>query len=304
MHSIQVTRLLALALIATAARSSAHAQVSGVQKLQIHVTDPAYTGLPVWIYAELSFPLDIRYPYGEDPGDFGPNRLEMKRENHALEHVPFKPWVVGGGIVDGSIAPPSSPKNRLPLHLQYSLDQPGMYSVRWFVLRHGFQNGHMTETVVAQSDWLEFEVRQSTPEQRKDWFEEQRKKIPSDAGEFVGDFLPSWLAKAPDQGGLELVLEQTYSNQPLISGCALGSLRFFRDEDVRAHVLEMLHVRGPNEGLAYVISWHASWFQDQKDDIVRTIMPYLHSGEDWQVAATLKLLGFLVHLGNFHWPLV
>lgn len=301
MNSMQVPRILILAMFGAAALL-AHAQVASVQNFQIHVTDPAYTGLPVWIYADLSFPLGIRYPYSEDPEDFGPNRLEVKRENHVLERVPFKPWVGRGGILDGSIAPPSSPKNRLPLHLQYSLDKPGVYSVRWFVVRHNVQSGQMTETVVAQSDWLDFEVQQSTPEQREDWFEEQRKKMPSDAGEFIGDFLPSLLAKAPDQRGLEMVLEQLYSDQPLIAGCALGSLRFFRDEDIRAQVLQMLHRRGPSEGLAYVISWHASWFQDQRDDIVRTIMPYLRSREDWQVAATLKLLGFLVHPGTFSWP--
>src|SRR5207245_8336216 len=50
------------------------------------------------------------------------NRLEVKRENQLLEKVPFKPWVGRGGIVDGWIAPPSSLKNRLPLHLQYSLE--------------------------------------------------------------------------------------------------------------------------------------------------------------------------------------
>ena len=64
----------------------------------------------------------------------------------------------------------------------------------------------------------------------------------------------------------------------------------------------MLHLRGPNDSLAYVISWHAPWFQDRKDELVRTILPYLHSLEDWQVAATLKMLGFLVHPGTFHWP--
>jgi hypothetical protein len=151
MSSIQLPRILILAMFAAAALSSAHAQVSSVQNFQIHVTNPTYAGLPVWIYAELSFPLEIHYPYGEDPGDFGPNRLELKREHHVLERLPFKPWVGGGGIVDGSIAPPSSPKNRLPLHLQYSLDKPGMYSVRWAVVRHNFQNGQMVETVVAQS---------------------------------------------------------------------------------------------------------------------------------------------------------
>jgi hypothetical protein len=302
MNLIQVRRILLLAMFATAAASPAHAQVSSVQSFQIRLTNPAYAGLPVWIYAELNFPLEIHFPYGEDPGDFGPNRLELKREHHVLERLPFKPWVGGGGIVDGWIAPPSSPKNRLPLHLQYSLDKPGMYSVRWTVVRHNFQNGQMVETVVAQSEWLDFEIRQSTPEQRTDWFEEQSKRIPSDSGEFVGDFLPSLLAYAPDQRGLEMVLVQMYSNQPLISGCALGSLRFFRDEDIPTHVMDTLRVRGPNKGLAFVISWHPSWFQDQKHDIVRSILPYLHSREDWQVAATLKLLGFMVHLGNFQWP--
>jgi hypothetical protein len=300
MNPIQVRPILTMALLATAALSSA--QTSSVRKFQIRVTDPAFTGLPIWIHAELSFPVEIHYPYGEDPEDFGPNRIEVKRENQLLEKVPFKPWVVGGGIVDGWIAPPTSPKNRLPLHLQYSLDKPGIFSVRWTVVRHNFQNGQITETVVAQSDWLDFEVRQSTPEQRKDWFEKQHARVPSDAGEFVGDFLPSLIANAPDPRGLRVFLEQMYSTGTLIPGCSLASLRFYREEDIRSQVLDMLHLRGPNEGLAYVISWHASWFQDRKDDIVRTAMPYLHSREDWQVAATLKMLGFLVHLGNFHWP--
>lgn len=302
MDPIQVRRILAVALLVTAALSSAHAQTSSVQKFQIRVTNPAFTGLPIWIYAELDFPLEIRYPYGEDPEDFGPNKIEVKRESHLLARVPFKPWAAGGGLVDGSIAPPTSPKNRLPLHLQYALDKPGIYSIRWTVVRHRFQDGQMTETVVAQSDWLVFEVRQSTPEQKNDWFEKQLARVPIDAGEFVGDFLPSLLASAPGPRGLRVVLEQMYSTGPLVPSCALASLRFFPEDDIRSQVLDMLHLRGPNEGLAYAISWHASWFQDRKDDIVRTVLPYLHSREDWQAAATLKMLGFLVHLGNFHWP--
>ncbi|PYT62954.1 MAG: hypothetical protein DMG42_37100 [Acidobacteria bacterium] len=98
MNAIQARRILTLAFLAIAALSSAHAQMSDVQKFQIHMTDPTYTGLPIWIYAESSFPLEIHYPYGEDPEDFGPNRLEVKRENQLLEKVPFKPWVGRGGL--------------------------------------------------------------------------------------------------------------------------------------------------------------------------------------------------------------
>jgi hypothetical protein len=303
-NTIQARRILAVAILATAPLSSAHAQVSNVQKFQIHVTDPAYTGLPIWINAELRFPLEIRYPYGEDPGNFGPNKLEVKHENRVIEQESHEASVSAStGPLDGSIAPASSPKNRLPLHLRYALDKPGIYSVRWTEVRHSFQNGEMVEEVVAQSDWLDFEVRQSTPEQRRDWIEKQRApRVHRGAGEFVGDFLPSLLADAPDPGALQVVLEQLYSTEPLIHDCALGSLRLFREEDIRAQVVAILHHRGPNEALAYEISSHAPWFQDRKEDIVRTVLPYLHAREDWQVAATLKMLVFVAHPGTFHWP--
>lgn len=267
------------------------------------MADPAYTGLPIWIYAELGFPLEIRYPYGEDPGNFGPNKLEVKHENRVIEQESHEAsFSASAGPLDGSIAPASSPKNRLPLHLQYALEKPGIYSVRWTEVRHSFQNGQMAEEVVAQSGWVDFEVRQSTPEQRKDWFEKQRARVPSDVGEFVGDLLPSLLANAPDPQALQVVLERLYSTEPLIHACALGSLPLFREGDIRAQVVDILHRRGPAEGLAYEISWHAPWFQDQKEDIVRTVVSYLHARKDWQVAAALKMLVFVAHPGTFRWP--
>jgi len=116
--------IFTIALLAAGAPSWAHAQTPNVQKFQIQLFDPAYTGMPVWIHAELSFPLEIRYPYGEDPEDFGPNRLEVKRGSDVLAPLAFKPWGGRGGIVDGSIAPATSPSIFLPLHLEYSLNFP------------------------------------------------------------------------------------------------------------------------------------------------------------------------------------
>jgi hypothetical protein len=85
----------------------------------------------------------------------------------------------------------------------------------------------MVEDVVAQSNWLDFEVRQSTPEQRKDSFEKQRARNTRDAGECVGDLLPSLLANAPDPQALEVVLGRLYSTELLIHACALGNVPFF-----------------------------------------------------------------------------
>ena len=303
MKPIRARWVFASAVFATLTTCPSRAQVPHIQKFQTHVTQPAYTGMPIWIYAEVDFPLEIRYPYGEDPRNFGPNKLELKFAGRLLEHEPFDPSPsVTAGPVDGSIAPATSPKNRLPLHLGYALRTPGTYSVRWTEVRHVFRNEQMVDDIVAQSDWLDFQVRQSTPEQRADSFEKQRMQIPSDAGQLVGDFLASLLASAPDPQALEVVLGQIYSPEPLIRACALHSLYLFRDEDVRAQEIDILHRRGPNEGLAYAISWHASWFQNQKEDIARTVLPYLHSREDWQVAAALKTLLFVIHPGAFHWP--
>jgi hypothetical protein len=301
MNAIQVRRVLNLAFVTTFAVAMTRAQTPSVQKFQILVSSPAYARLPIWIDANLNFPLEARYPYHEDPGDFGPNRLEVKRDNKMLDRLPFKPWVVLDGPLNGSMAPVGSPKNRLPLHLQYALDNPGIYSVRWTVVRHGVEGGRITETIVAQSDWVDFQVRQSTSEQRKDWFEKRLESVPGDAGAFVGDFLPSILANAPDIRTLNLILEQMYSTDRLIRGSSFGSLRFFRDEDIGSQVVEMLRLRGPNEGLSYVISAHAPLFQDRKDELVQAILPFLHLREDWQAAATLKMLGFLVHSKNYSW---
>jgi hypothetical protein len=83
--TIQARRIFALAILATVTPCELHAQVSKVEKFQIRVTAPAYTGLPIWIYAQLGFPLEIRYPYGEDPGNFGPNKLEVKYGGRVIE---------------------------------------------------------------------------------------------------------------------------------------------------------------------------------------------------------------------------
>lgn len=55
MDGIQKRRMLVVAFLVTASLRSAYPQVSTVQKFQIHMSDPAYTGLPTWICAESSF---------------------------------------------------------------------------------------------------------------------------------------------------------------------------------------------------------------------------------------------------------
>lgn len=227
----------------------------------------------------------------------------MKREGQVL--LPRSTFhgvgSVGEGILDGWVAPASAPTNRLPLHLRYTINEPGTYSVRWTKVQHTFKDDRPTQVVVARSDWLTFEVGPSTVEQREAWLQKQLSTVPKDLGQLAGDFLPSLLAAAPDPLVLHLVLEQLYSTEQLISNYARLSLHLFRENDIRTQAVELLHQRGPSDGLAGLLAWNAL-FQDCKEDLVRTLLPYLRSSSDSQVAATLTLLGSLVHPGTFTWP--
>jgi hypothetical protein len=296
-------RMLILALLAIILPAPARAKAVSVQKIHLHVDQPVYTNLPVWIKADLNYPFEARYPYHENPSDFGPNQLEVKRRGQVLLPRPFPNFggFVGTGIMDGSAAPASAPTNRLPLHLQYSIDEPGTYSVRWTAIRHLLEGGHWAPVVVARSDWFTFEVEASTPEQRESWLKKQLAAVPNDPGQLVGDFLPSLLVASPNPRALQVLLDQLYSKNSLVSGYALSSLDLFSIDDLRTQALALVHHRGLSERMAYLISWNPQ-FRDDKEDLVRITLPFLRSGDDRQVAATLQLLYFLVHPVKASWP--
>ncbi|HUI41632.1 MAG TPA: hypothetical protein VL523_06660 [Terriglobia bacterium] len=295
-----------LAVTAMVAPLMSHAQKPPPEKFRIYVEQPAYTKLPVWLHADLkeSF-LYAHYPYREDPRDFGPNRIELKRNGSILNPQTTGHWYGSGdagGILDGWIAPAGSPINRLPLHLEYSLDRPGLYAVRWTVVRHSFAGGRMTAVVVAQSDWLTFELKPSTTDQREAWLHRQLARPPHDAGPLVGDYLPTLLAAAPDPRALHRIAEQLYSPDPVVSNCALGGLGLFREDDVLGEALDLVRHRGASGSVATLLSTNAPWEQAWGWDVIGAIQPDLQSSDDKRVADTLTLLGYLAHPGNFSWP--
>jgi hypothetical protein len=297
-------RMLAITIMAVILPVLARAQQSTIENFTIHVDEPVYTDLPVWTKANLSFPWIARYPFSADPGDFGPNKLEVERNGQSLSSRPsfYSASFPSSGLLDGSIPPPDSPANRLPLHLRYTITEPGTYSVRWTEVRHIPKNGHLQAVVVAQSNWLTFEVKRSTAELREAWLQKQVSAAPSDPGRLVGDFLPSLLGGAPDARVLRIVLDQLYSTDAVVSDYALGSLSLFPKDEMLNAAIDLLHRHGPSDAMALLISWNRTSLQDRKEDMVGIALPYLNSNNDPQVAAALKLLGFVVHSGQFSWP--
>jgi hypothetical protein len=289
-------RTLIFGLLAVTIPVLARAQALPVQNLHLSLDGSVYTNLPVWIKADLSYPYEARYPYREDPSDFGPNEIELKRGNELIQPRSFPLFgsFMGSGILDGSAAPPNAPTNQLPVHLKYPIDKAGTYSVRWTAVRHVLVDKRLTAVVVARSDWLTFEVKPSTPEQREAWLKKELAAVPLDPGMLVGDFLPSLLAASPDPRVLRTVLEQLYSKDQLVSAYALSSVGLFHGDDLRAQALELVHHRGLSDRMAYLLSWNDR-FQDDREELVQATLPYLRSGDDRQAAAALQLLGSVVH---------
>ena len=276
--------------------------VPQVQPIAIRLPGPARVGFPIWLYADLRGPLVARYPFGEDPRYFGSNRLELRRGGQSLPALRPKSGGSGVmGIVAGSIAPPTSPQNRLPLHLAFAIDRPGSYSVRWTVIGTDFSftaQPAIRERVLAQSDWLDFIVIAAIPADHEAWLAKTLAAPPPDTGLYIGDYLPSLMAAASDRRVAQAVLNSLYSGQKLIGSCALSAFGQFPASTSVPLLLESLRQRGPVVDLAYFVSWHAPWFQDRRDEIVRNAISFLESKNDAASAGALQMLIFARH---FDW---
>jgi hypothetical protein len=283
-----------------AAPLPALAQPVAVAEFKIHIAEPVYTGLPVWVQADLPEMLTAHYPYSEDPGWFGPNNIEVKRDGEILTPLTFPTPPSGGGLLGGWIAPPSSPTNRLPVHLKYSLDTPGTYSVRWTVVRYEISPAtrQFSETTLAQSEWLTFELRASTPRQRASWLRNQLARARIDPGVVAGDILPSMMSQAPNREVLRAVMDELYSDNDAVIAYALGCAYRFPDRELHAETLETINQTGPSERLAYFVSWRSDLFKNDAREIVHASLSSLQSRWDAQALGAVKMLIFETRLAN------
>jgi hypothetical protein len=138
--------------------------------------------------------------------------------------LPPQPGYGGGGpmeLVVGSIAPPRAPQNRLPLNLAFAIDKPGRYSVRWTVVGERREVGpppSRHDELLAQSNWLEFDVKAMKLSEREAWLRRLLTASPTDDAAYVGDYLPSLLAGAPDGRVARAMIDGTYSG---VLSCAI-----------------------------------------------------------------------------------
>jgi hypothetical protein len=200
-----------------------------LRKAFIHVLGHAYVHMPVWIDVDQPMTSGIFYPYGVFPLDFGGNELEVLFKGEPFAKLkPIEPIGTTIGPGSGTVAPQDSPRERLPLHLIYRFDEPGIYSVRYTA----------RPDKGIQSDWTDIVVEPYSAAQRAVWLEaEATKATTASRGELVGDIIPSLLAW-PDEAALGVLLTLVDNPDGLVRECARMSLFLF-DEDVQRRAIPL-----------------------------------------------------------------
>jgi hypothetical protein len=165
---------------------------------------------------------------------------------------------------------------------------------------------------IAQSDWLTFEVLQSTHEQHEAGIRNLLANPPEDDGHLAGDFLPSLLAAAPDPRALATFVKYLHADNQMVSGMAASALEAFPQPEVLRAVAESLEKHGPSEVLVYYATSHTGWTLDDQDKIVRATIPYLQPANatlvskrqsfSTQTSSAIKLLEFIFYVRNQAWP--
>jgi hypothetical protein len=231
-------------------------------KVELSVEGMARVGGPVWIRVALpyGFP-DIRYPVRTDPSDFGCDELEVRQNGVLLPRLRVNTGeMMRNGPLCGTMGIAGYPERfvgRLPLHLQYRFEQPGVYEIRYSRRSQDFR----ATAPAIQSEWARIEILPTRAEVAR--------AAPQNAGELLADYLPSTL-KPGNAAGLEAVLGYLYHPDAAVRQYAAGALGYFPEDVVDGRLAQLVRTKGPADTFVYrVVAKHP--------ELMEAILPYLKS---------------------------
>jgi hypothetical protein len=204
----------------------------GLQTTRVYLEQPASIDMPVWLRVEhpIGRPRTINYPFALGPAGFGCNFVEVRHNGIPLAQRPDADWMRHGGVVSGppcgSFSFSTSPRHidRLPLHLLYRFDAPGVYQLR-YSLRE-WPNPQSTKAEITHSEWTEIEILPATPGQRASLLAETQKNLSTDPAEILSNLLPSILG-FPDSESLDIVSSYLYHPSPSVRRYARTALSYW-----------------------------------------------------------------------------
>lgn len=216
----------------------------GFNRPVISLPQPAYAGMPVWVRVEKPWGKGwLRYPYYTEPWEIGPGSFEVRFQGQdlpLLSSLPYPP--VGNGWMIG--LPREVPQkylHRVPLHLVFSLDRPGIYQVRYTEYR--IRPREAAKAVHLQSEWTAIEILPSTIQMRNAFFAGLAGAHPADTVELLADYLPSILAWR-DESALRLLARYLESPDHLVRTYAAYGLNYFSSDLLRRVVPGREPLRG------------------------------------------------------------
>ena len=237
----------------------------GLGKGTLSVDGIARVGGPVWIKIDTQYEGELQYPVGISPSDFGCNQMEVRQNGVLLPRIPIR--LPAAMIMNGSPCgmiqiPGHAPQHtgRLPLHLQYRFERPGIYEVRYTLKRSRFGPDAQ---VMQQSAWSRLEVlpAQAFP----------RQTAPVDPAEILSDYLPSVLGFA-DAAALRIALQYLYHLDEIVRRYAESALLYWPQEQVDREVAALIRTKGPTDVIVNLIG-------TRRPDLVEVYLPYLASDD-------------------------
>ncbi|MGA3094915.1 MAG: hypothetical protein ABSF25_00545 [Bryobacteraceae bacterium] len=289
-------RILAISALATAACFG--------QPPVISLERPAAVGLPVWLKIPASNRVETFYPFGLGlPADFGCKQVEVRRNGQILPKVAnLADQGESSGItaifgnpccsaLHDLIVDPARATHpaRLPLHLRYRFDKPGVYEVRYAATTEQFTFPHAP---AVWSAWTPIEIEAGSPESRASWLAEMSTHAPTDKVEALTDFLPSILG-IPDPESLRLLGPYLYHPDELVRRYAGSALTYWPAAQAEATVKEWLRTKGPSDGMIHYLARGSMHALPDFDSILEIVLPYLRSDSPVLVAGALTALWHL-----------
>jgi hypothetical protein len=224
----------------------------------------ARVGGPVWIHVELPHGR-VSYPPLTMAGDFACDSFEVRKDGKLL--IPITPPRGGMGYSGPACPGYAADGNRLPLHLQYSFAEPGVYDVR--LSHYGFF-GRPAGDIRMQSAWTAIQVLPAGP----------RTPIgahPRQQEELLTDFLPNLLAVRDDET-LGVMLEYLYHASPRVRAYAMNALYYWPDAVVEPRLLMSLKANGPSSVVVDRLRPHVAEMAQAAIDYLFSDDPILFQG--------------------------
>jgi len=149
---------------------------------------------------------------------------------------------------------------RLPLHLRYRFEQPGIYEVRYTG-----QSGFKEET----SAWTPIQIQPATPGERARWLANIHLDATTSTAELLTDTLPGILGVADEQT-LRIVSSYLYHPDTLVRQFALHGLANWPYDIAKEEVRKAASTKGPTDAVV-------EFLRSDAGASVELAIPYLKS---------------------------